>query len=1824
LYDFTMPNDTGSSPRPATPWVRFALCLSIFFAVTYALPARAYINQVDGTVLPVTTRLQQCLDGAAGEGVVGAIDAIAEAAVIPEAYRPVLHAASGHHRVTFVDIGEGAGYRNSFGWFWVGEDVTDTANLHTIFGCRTYGQCDCPCATTRTVTIDFDTQPGFAAGRPIGFWLRTPQRLAGTNEDGTFDTTRPYCTPSVGCDPTTANFNDSCGGRLDSNNRIYFTSKALNDDGDYVHFLVYTSVERDDTFYFGFEDLFRGGDNDFEDMLTRASGLVPLCDPQPETCDNVDQDCDGNIDEGLVRGCATACGAGTETCATGIWGTCTARIPAPTETVCDAVDDDCDGPIDEGLSRACSSSCGSGTEICSLGSFIDCSAPTPRIETCNNGDDDCDGMVDESITRPCASICGSGIETCVEGSYEGCTAPTPGLESCDNTDEDCDGLTDEDIRRDCSNVCGAGTEVCISGTFVGCTAPSGSIESCNNDDDDCDGLIDEGITRACSTECGVGSETCTAGVFGGCDAPLPMEEVCNNLDDDCNGVIDDGNPGGGGECIPFGDGGFADLDGGGADAGAVDMCAGGRIQCVAGALVCRGGSTSTREICNCLDDDCDGTIDEDSDNELCPGGACIDCACASPCDDDEFPCPPGRECDRSLADPEAGIIGYCVPGRCADVVCTDEEVCNPDTGVCENRCIGVTCDDGFACVRGACVEDNCYGRGCPAGERCRDAACEADPCAGVTCDAGEYCREGACTAVCTHRCGEGETCVANECVPAPCGGCESTQSCVADECVNDTCTPVCGRGRICRGSACIDDPCRGIRCPDGASCIGEGQCTNDDAAERPEPDYGLAAGGLGCTCRAAGSGSPSSAPMFLVLGFIALAWMRRRGRARVDPAVSRAGLAAMLAFFGSGCEVDPFCFGACGDDAGAPRDGGRPDARAADGCVAVGDETCNENDDDCDGLIDEGTDTQTDPGNCGGCGIECNLPFAFPTCEAGECVVDRCEIGHHDIDDTPANGCEYECPPSGDELCDELDNDCDTAIDEDFDLSSDLGHCGECGNTCRFANAVARCEAGTCAMGTCNAGFVDLDEDPETGCEYRCTPGGAERCNRVDDDCDSNIDEGFDLASDPANCGECGRECNFPNATGSCAPDSGGTPVCALAACTAGFIDLDSDPTTGCEYACTPSGDPDECDGDDDDCDGRIDESDTRVGTPCGVTTGSCDPGITSCQLGGIVCVGGIGPQSEICNGADDDCDGPVDESTAGDPIPGVGDRCGETNVGACSFGTVQCVAASFVCGGAYVGPVSETCNGVDDDCDGTADDSLMTPAPATVPSCAETRGICAGRIPTCRGAGGWACDLPSGYQPIEARCDTFDNDCDGTADEGCLNPLGTTDTRIDVGDATSEFNSLAPYVWGDGADRLWITWMDLRLGRSRVYYNRTTDGGATFLAAPVRIDTAGGAAIGPRVVLSNTDDNSFVWSDFRGGTSYREIYARHSSDYGATFSATDFKVNPSGPTSTRDSFNVELARSGNNVYVVYEGFVSDRSRHVFFSRSTNGGSSFSAPVQVSTSALATFVAATPQIAAAGSNVYVVWRDNRNGRLDVFLRRSTDSGASFAGVADTRIDTGDTAGSNSSFEPRVAAEGTNVYVTWVDDRDLGSFDIWFNRSTDSGATWGTSAQLDADPFSHDSIEPHIVAPSAGVAVVAWIDYRSGFPDVLAARSSDSGASFAAPERVDTGNAPGISGAYELDLAANGSRLVAAWADDRSGFLDVYANYSLDGGVTWQPQDYRMDTSTIGTSDSQEPRVFMSTSTAHVVWVDHRLGTACPGGGVGSSCANGDIFYRRLR
>ena len=84
-----------------------------------------------------------------------------------------------------------------------------------------------------------------------------------------------------------------------------------------------------------------------------------------ESCNAIDDDCDGRTDEELIRQCATVCEQGIETCSAGNWISCTATRPSDEQ--CDGADNDCDGNVDEQLQCLC--------DVQDVGNLQPCSEP---------------------------------------------------------------------------------------------------------------------------------------------------------------------------------------------------------------------------------------------------------------------------------------------------------------------------------------------------------------------------------------------------------------------------------------------------------------------------------------------------------------------------------------------------------------------------------------------------------------------------------------------------------------------------------------------------------------------------------------------------------------------------------------------------------------------------------------------------------------------------------------------------------------------------------------------------------------------------------------------------------------------------------------------------------------------------------------------------------------------------------------------------------------------------------------------------------------------------------------------------------------------------------------------------------------------------------------------------------------------------------------------------------------------------------------------------------------------------------------------------------
>ncbi|MCC7542536.1 MAG: hypothetical protein IT379_40340 [Deltaproteobacteria bacterium] len=253
---------------------------------------------------------------------------------------------------------------------------------------------------------------------------------------------------------------------------------------------------------------------------------------------------------GWVRDLVASVAASLVVVAAGVaWTGCASGdddAPACTASVesCNGMDDDCDGMVDEGetggpLRQPCASACGSGEEECAAGAWAFCTAPTPATERCNGIDDDCNGETDETCdcrhgeTRSCGDAVGScepGIQQCTDGRWEeACTGQVlPAAEECNGQDDDCDGDTDEGCScapgatQSCgtdTGECALGEQTCdASGAWGACSgAVEPRVETCNGLDDDCDGAVD----RANAVAFGWSTDVWEANDDCGRAAPLP-------------------------------------------------------------------------------------------------------------------------------------------------------------------------------------------------------------------------------------------------------------------------------------------------------------------------------------------------------------------------------------------------------------------------------------------------------------------------------------------------------------------------------------------------------------------------------------------------------------------------------------------------------------------------------------------------------------------------------------------------------------------------------------------------------------------------------------------------------------------------------------------------------------------------------------------------------------------------------------------------------------------------------------------------------------------------------------------------------------------------------------------------------------------------------------------------------------------------------------------------------------------------------------------------------------------------------------------------------
>jgi hypothetical protein len=281
-----------------------------------------------------------------------------------------------------------------------------------------------------------------------------------------------------------------------------------------------------------------------------------------------------------------------------------------------------------------------------------------------------------------------------------------------------------------------------------------------------------------------------------------------------------------------------------------------------------------------------------------------------------------------------------------------------------------------------------------------------------------------------------------------------------------------------------------------------------------------------------------------------------------------------------------------------------------------------------------------------------------------------------------------------------------------------------------------------------------------------------------------------------------------------------------------------------------------------------------------------------------------------------------------------------------------------------------------------------------------------------------------------------------------------------------------SPRVQCDGQN-VCAAWASIPTGSSNdIYFSRSADGGVIW-STPVRLDVNDppGASGSAFPAISNDGDNVFVaWRDLRIGGESR-VFMNRSTDGGLTWRG-DAEVG-SPPLGTREARLPALACEGDNVYVAYLD-TREGNLNVFVSRSDDAGATWQPDTRVDVDNTGPAVVSTPKIAASGDTVHVVWADQRGPSQDIYANHSTDRGATWLPQT-VRVDTG---AFGDSMAPQLAVGKDRVYVAYQDFRN-GNADIYFNVSTDAGATFAAqdtpleTGPADASPPSIRSTDYHV-------------------------------------------------------------------------------------------------------------------------------------------------------
>jgi hypothetical protein len=292
----------------------------------------------------------------------------------------------------------------------------------------------------------------------------------------------------------------------------------------------------------------------------------------------------------------------------------------------------------------------------------------------------------------------------------------------------------------------------------------------------------------------------------------------------------------------------------------------------------------------------------------------------------------------------------------------------------------------------------------------------------------------------------------------------------------------------------------------------------------------------------------------------------------------------------------------------------------------------------------------------------------------------------------------------------------------------------------------------------------------------------------------------------------------------------------------------------------------------------------------------------------------------------------------------------------------------------------------------------------------------------------------------------------------------------------------------------------------SQIFFTMSRDGGSSWDNLPEtrNLSNSPGEAFGPSLAVNRNGKTRVYVTYHDNSTGTTQAYLIRSKK------RTKFKAPEDITPHNAGAFSPRVALDSNEAVNIVWGDTKDSRGRVVFVRSTDQGDTFTVPLDVSRS---TGIAFDPEIAVDASGaINVAWQDGAPGPKNVIkFSRSTDGGQSFS--EPKQVSTGD----GNATEAAVATDGQGrISVAWVDE-SLGHAEAFYARSTDNGETF--SDPIDVSNFKDGDIHKPTLTTFRNVVYLAFQngdlfgEESIKNEQVYLARSDDAGIGFAASEQV---------------------------------------------------------------------------------------------------------------